>query len=454
MINEKTINSMKLLFFIIITFLLHLACGSSEVKPPMISNELFLEVQEEDIIEELPEILKAESEEIVRRRFAQFNFKYFESKVLKPYEESGKAESITMDLFDDVRLTVSTIDVEKKDEETFVWKGRPEAEFYGRALLSFKRYTVFGVIQVDSMVYEIMPVSDNIVSITEIDQRKYPEEAPPIIPEKKRGKRPYKPEDSPPRDSEPDEPARNNITALVVLPIPSYSIFCDGWFPFFDILDLLEASFEESLNDVFNAVNPTGVTATVEVVCYRYDPEGGDLTDDLDWVSTDSGIANLRDENRADLVSLIVSDGDFCGRGYENFPVEAADETFAFTVVKGSCALGNFSMAHEMGHNMGMRHDRIADDASGSDTCNYGHIFPVEVGFFDFKARTVMAYGSSCGDCPRMGLYSMPVSIDVGIVEIGPMGVNCGAAPSDGNYVRANNRQQLIDAAPVVSNFR
>jgi hypothetical protein len=34
------------------------------------------------------------------------------------------------------------------------------------------------------------------------------------------------------------------------------------------------------------------------------------------------------------------------------------------------------------------------------------------------------------------------------------MGVSCDAASSDGRFTRANNRQQLIDAAPTVSGFR
>jgi hypothetical protein len=456
MLKEKFGDSIRFFSFVVIIIVcsMYIACAPTRVPPPEAPNGVFTAVEEEDIASELPEELLRKSEEVLRRRFARFNFVYFESKVLKPYEEQGIAEPFTIDLFEDVGIKVSTISVEKKDGDMYVWKGRPEAKFYGRALLSFNKYTTFGVIQVDSMVYEIMPVRDNIVVITEMDQRKYPEEAPPIIPRKEQGKEPYKP-----KDTERDEPTRSNIRALVVLPIPSYSIFCDGRFPFFDnILDLLAAIFQENLNDVFNAVIPAGVTATVDFVCYRFDPEGGDLVNDLDRLRTDSGIASLRDEHRADLVSLIVPSGDFCGRGYENYPVEAADEAFAFTVVKASCALGNYSMAHEMGHNMGMRHDRAADDAFASSTCNYGHIFPVEISFFGlsfkFKARTVMAYGSSCGDCPRMGVYSTPTTIDIGTVKIGPMGVSCETAPSGGNYTRANNRQQLIDAAPTVSNFR
>ena len=102
-----------------------------------------------------------------------------------------------------------------------------------------------------------------------------------------------------------------------------------------------------------------------------------------------------------------------------------------------------------------MRHDRASDSAATSSDCNYGHVFPIESIFFSSKARSVMAYGSACGDCTRMGLYSMPSTIDLGFIEIGPMGVSCSASPNaEGVHRRANNRQQLIDAAPTAAAFR
>jgi hypothetical protein len=51
-------------------------------------------------------------------------------------------------------------------------------------------------------------------------------------------------------------------------------------------------------------------------------PAGGDLGADLDWVRTDTIVAAFRDRHQEDLVSLIIPSGDFCGLGYENFPVE------------------------------------------------------------------------------------------------------------------------------------
>jgi hypothetical protein len=154
-------------------------------------------------------------------------------------------------------------------------------------------------------------------------------------------------------------------------------------------------------------------------------------------------------------VSSLVPSADACGLGYENFPVAAADAAWGFSVVKASCALGNFTFAHELGHNFGMRHDRAADDDATSDTCNYGHIFPLRIFQVERQVRSVLAYADACDGCPRIGVYSSPLEIDLGIIEIGPMGVPCDApADANGRFTRANNRQLLIDAAPVVAGFR
>lgn len=398
----------------------------------------------------VPDHLRERPREVVRRRFARVD-----SAALSQALSARAGRPVSVRLFDDVTVDLTTESVTRKDGRLDVWKGRPAAKIYGRGSLAFAPPTAYGVIQSDTRVFEILPVYDDVVRITEYDQAKFPKEARPVP--KRERPAPKEPPPTPP--ARPDTAERAQLKVLVLLPLPTYAFICSGnFFPFGNLLPLVANAFEDNLNDVFAGLEPTGVSATTVVECLSRNPVGGDLKDDLTWVSTDATVAALRDRHQADLVSVIIPSGDFCGRGFENYPVEAADAPFGFSVVKASCALGNFSFAHELGHNIGMRHDRAADDAFASETCNYGHIFPLRVRplGIDLTVRSVMAYGDACDDCPRIGVYSSPRTVNfLGIITIGPMGVPCDAPPdAAGRYTRANNRQQLIDAAPVVAGFR
>lgn len=425
-------------------FLVLIVCSTQffSCKPNDLQNKPFLPVDETEISEKIPDYLRAVTEEVVQIQFARYNYSFFERHVLQITNQP-----VEIELFDTVSVQMVTDSVTTHNDSIYVWHGTLDARYYGNATLSFSPHSMYGVIQVDQRIYEIVPAAEDIVRISEIDQSKYPDEAPPIRKEDRTEPRNE-------RMNQPDRHERDELGVLVVLPLPTYTFICRGGFIFPNFLSLLEAVYQNHLNKVFNAVIPTGINATVIFDCINYTPVGGDLTNDLTWVRTDAGVANLRNRHRADLVSLIVPAGSYCGRGYENYPVEAADEAYAFSVVKSSCAIGNYSFAHELGHNMGMRHDRLADGAFSISTCNYGYIFDIKFWVFRSKARTVMAYGSSCDGCPRMGVYSNLASINLGMIQIGPMGVDCNAASSAGSYYRANNRQQLIDAAPVVAAFR
>jgi hypothetical protein len=87
-----------------------------------------------------------------------------------------------------------------------------------------------------------------------------------------------------------------------------------------------------------------------------YTESGDDDTDLTALSSTSDGLMDnvhaLRNTYAADLVSLITETLDNCGLAFRQFPVTAAFESSAFSVVKRSCAAGNLSFAHETAHNM------------------------------------------------------------------------------------------------------
>lgn len=131
-----------------------------------------------------------------------------------------------------------------------------------------------------------------------------------------------------------------------------------------------------------------------------------DLADTTDGTLDD--VAEARDDVGADVVSLLVAgDGGACGLGYLMSPARAAFAPAAYSLVDRRCAGANLSFAHEIGHNLGLHHDR--DNASGSGATPYAYGYRAEEAGF----RTVMAYACDGAACPRVNLWSTPdASID------------------------------------------
>ena len=123
-----------------------------------------------------------------------------------------------------------------------------------------------------------------------------------------------------------------------------------------------------------------------------------------------------RDQVGADLMHVIVGEGDACGAA----PIAArAPNAAGLTAVQ----CDSLVMAHELGHNMGLSHDRLADCGSGN-LCPGQRHYPYGYGYVNqegFKADaqpdarwyTVMAYAAQCSqenhfDCRQLALFSNP----------------------------------------------
>ena len=121
------------------------------------------------------------------------------------------------------------------------------------------------------------------------------------------------------------------------------------------------------------------------------------------WRFADKGdgymdeVHGLRDKYRADVAVLIVDDQSGCGLATRVF-AEAED---GFAVVHHECAAASYSLAHEIGHLIGARHDLSRDKIM--TPFPYGH------GFVNgTKWRDIMSYKDSCGGCPRLPVWSSP----------------------------------------------
>jgi hypothetical protein len=112
----------------------------------------------------------------------------------------------------------------------------------------------------------------------------------------------------------------------------------------------------------------------------------------------------LRNLYTADLVSMFVRPvaPDACGIAFIMTNVSTAFAPNGYSVVDSPCSSPNGTLAHELGHNMGLRHDWFMDNGVTPFTYAHGHV-SLAGGF-----RTIMAYPNACPGCARLLAFSNP----------------------------------------------
>ena len=184
-------------------------------------------------------------------------------------------------------------------------------------------------------------------------------------------------------------------------------------------------------------------------------PPDGTMAKDLDLLTgkTDPDnpvfkqIRALRDERRAHVVHMLINKrpNDGCGIGWgPAAQMRAVAINRTFSVSDRQCALGNFSAVHEIGHNLGLHHDRyvVPKAKVGPEEFNYGFINMQE------GVRSLMAYTDQCTaekkSCRRVLQLSSP-NIRIG-------GTPFGRPIRDA--MAANNVEVLCRSAPMATKLR
>mmetsp|Transcript_9556 Transcript_9556/g.20665 ORF Transcript_9556/g.20665 Transcript_9556/m.20665 type:complete len:510 (+) Transcript_9556:277-1806(+) len=157
----------------------------------------------------------------------------------------------------------------------------------------------------------------------------------------------------------------------------------------------------------------------------------------------------MREDKGADMVALITT-GAGCGIGWisGNCATCNPDKNWMFSVTKYSCATGQYSFAHELGHNMGCNHDKGTTGRCGTSNYRYGYRDPNSQygSILSYPCKSGQCDEHPGGSCTRAKFFSTP---DPNYLWNGrPMG-----RPRGHSLGETNNAKTINDRAEHISNF-
>ena len=280
----------------------------------------------------------------------------------------GGTDIVTLNLFDDVQLRARRSQREVTRSGGTVWKGRL-LDVAGEATFAEQDGVISGTVFAGDKVFEVLYAGDGEHDVREIEPSEFPTDDPHP--------------DLTPVEPDPQAEAMDAAVAaeiagdaasqvdVMVIWTPAARTNAGGVSAIQSLVNLAVANTNSSYAN-------SGVTQRLRLVY------AGELSYTEAAPTTDLGrlvgqadgyldsVHALRNTYGADVVTLFgegyVNAG-ACGVGYMMTSVSTGFATNAFNVVDRTCAAGNLSYAHELGHNMGLNHDPA--NASGSAACTY-----------------------------------------------------------------------------------
>ncbi|MFU8828165.1 MAG: M12 family metallo-peptidase [Phycisphaerales bacterium] len=163
--------------------------------------------------------------------------------------------------------------------------------------------------------------------------------------------------------------------------------------------------------------------------------ESGSFGTDLNNLRTGvvPGVLEMREVHNADMVAMLNNGSGSCGIGYLMQTLSPGFESLAFSVTRYSCAVGNLTFAHELGHNMGCQHDAANAGSNPLFPYSFGWRWTANSGQL---RRSVMAYAPGS----RVPHFSNPEVLN-------------GGAPT-GDAQQAFNALTINNTAYTIANFR
>lgn len=331
-----------------------------------------------------------------------------------------------------------------KTERGFTWNGEVEETGERAVLMLWTDGHLSGYFGYKGRVFTVNHMGGDLHTMAEIDPRKLPPDHAPGSkgksgdPQRDSSVAPEQPATPPPPPPEPavalfPDAERQALEAKQIT-IDVMLLYSNNAAKHYirDPADLLALSIEQA-NETFRNSGLGNISLRlVHSQAIDYDDTSADQFDHLyrmvDGAPPFEDLKRLRNEKRADIVGLIIDSPTGCGQSTR----VGADAEEAFFVVHHSCAAITYSIAHEVGHILGARHDRVVDANNAPFPFGHGYINGT-------RWRDMMSYQEGCGGCPRIPYWSNP--------RIMYKGEPTGTAASD-------NARVILEQAERVSKFR
>lgn len=387
---------------------------------------------------------------IKRQRPVDIDISLFDRDAVTRFHTQGgnaPSKTIQFNLFDDANLRVvfDKADFPSADKKTVVWSGRVENTKYGQITMAVTGKVATATVSSERGVFTLQHAEGLTHWAQERDpSRLLPEVEPVRVPTG----------ELPPQRAPVSIGDDGSLVDVLVVYTAAARQAAGGTT---QIQNAIAIGISETNQGYANSgiVQRVRLAGTAEVT---YAETGVANTELSRLRGTTDGfmddVHNLRNQYGADIVSLWVSNmNDACGIGYLLTDVNADFSSRAFNVVDRTCAFsGNYTFAHELGHNMGATHDETNSGGPGVFSYSYGFQQKIQQPYF----RTVMAYACSGGiNCSRINYWSKPDGTYSGLAT-GVTNTNNALTLNNTRTLSANWRQTItggLTIAPSSANF-
>lgn len=324
-------------------------------------------------------------------------------------------ERLSVPLFDGKMHEAFRTDFESRGSDDFTWRGKIKA---GDVILAFKKGFVAGLIYSESDVYEIVPKGYKHI-LVKLDQSLFPECGGELRSDEKSPEKTN-------ANAGAGTDSGDRVDVLVVYTTATKNILGG------------DAQAQAHAQAAIDAANTAYINSKIRMRVRMVHSqefvytETSSASTDLSNLRNNAGIQALRNTHNADLVAEISEAVGVCGIGYL-MGSATGNPNNGFTVTNRTCAVGNITLGHEMGHNMGSHHN---PENGGTATYPYGYGHYVN-GFY----RTVMSYVDPCtSGCARRTYFSNPAVEYLGF----PTGI----------LDARDNARSINNTADAIANYR